>query len=460
MILALMRKLIADLKENSGSASSSTETAIVFVTNLGLIVISLGSQSMLAWMLGPEGRGAYAVCVLFATIMGVVFSFGVDRASQYFLIARRHSVSSSLTIAFTLTLTGSFVALILSWFLIDTGLSFFDKAEQSSFQASLILIPLTISFTVLHLQLAALRMFVELGAACVIQGLTNLLLIPLLAIVFDLGVNGAIIAYIGGFIAGIVAALSMLRTKHGYKFERVRLRELKDVLSYGLRYYAARLGHLLDAHVATIILAMMATQAEVGLFVAVSLLVLKLQIFSDSIEASLLPRITSNSSKVTEIVEQCVRLTALFTALAAVLVMVLAIPLTEYILSPAFLAAAPLVLILGPSIIFHGTSKIILAYFRATNRPEICSTVVIVGLAINCLGLLTLYPSMGLVGAAWAMAIAFVVRSLLILYAYRYITGRRVLELMRPQANDLHAISLSFSRISKYILFMFQRKIG
>ena len=40
------------------------------MTRLSLILGGLGIQSLLAYTLLPEGRGAYAVCVMFGALFG------------------------------------------------------------------------------------------------------------------------------------------------------------------------------------------------------------------------------------------------------------------------------------------------------------------------------------------------------------------------------------------------------
>ena len=61
------------------------------------LVVAIGTQSCLAWLLGPEGRGSYAVCIVFATLLNIIFAIGCDIASLYFVSSGRFSISEGIT---------------------------------------------------------------------------------------------------------------------------------------------------------------------------------------------------------------------------------------------------------------------------------------------------------------------------------------------------------------------------
>ena len=57
------------------------DVAIAFAARLGLAVFTLLIQGILAWLLLPEGRGSYAVCVVFGTVLGLLFTPGVEQGA-------------------------------------------------------------------------------------------------------------------------------------------------------------------------------------------------------------------------------------------------------------------------------------------------------------------------------------------------------------------------------------------
>ena len=151
------------------------EVVVVLATRAGLVIFGLAIQSLLAYALLPEGRGAYAVCVMFGSLLAVLFIPGAERGTQYFVMAKKISVSQGISFATAICLVGSFLGISLSIPLIHSDISFFQKAETRSFYLSLTLVPLSAFSSVMQFQLAGLRRFGKLFFFLLLQSLTNLI---------------------------------------------------------------------------------------------------------------------------------------------------------------------------------------------------------------------------------------------------------------------------------------------
>jgi O-antigen/teichoic acid export membrane protein len=426
--------------KGSFGTSGGKETLIAFATQVWILLASLATQSVLAWMLAPAGRGAYAVCVLFVGIMAAVFSLGMDRAAQYFVMSNTQSMSHGGSVAIITALVGGGVAVVLGAFLIYSPIEFFQKADSTAFWISLPLIPLTVVVAVLQLQLAGQRRFARIGLFMIVQTSTNLALILLLVRFLDLGVDGALIAQIASSVL-VIALLSLdLRVACGFRLMLPNWSHFQQVFSYGIRYYLASMGNMIDLGLGTFIIAMLGSREDIGIFAAASALVLKVLVLPDSIEAVMLPRITADPVGRIDLVGQCVRLSILFTGLALAGLVVVSVPLVNILLSPKFLASVPLIWILAPGVFMYGGSQMLMGYFRAINRPGICSLVMWVGFVVNGLTLIALYPLLKLQAVAWAMTIGFASRSLVLFLAYQRISGRDALDMMRFQRGDFELI--------------------
>jgi len=424
------------------------ETAIVFATEVWILLSSVAIQALLAWSLGPEGRGSYAVCLVFATFIGFAFRFGVERGAQYQVVSRRLSLSRAASVAFGLCVVGSLVGLGAGGLLIESPISFFQKADTSSFSVSLLMIPLTIFNGVLILLLQGLRRYRRVGLVYVARHSAKILLIIALVWGLGLGVEGALLAMV---VASLIAAVLMfldLWFNCGFRFVRFRWRHMRPTLSYGARYYPAGIGHLVDLQMGTLLLGLLATRAEIGLFAAILGLTQKVLIFSQSLETSLLPRLAAASpEKQRAMVGTSVRIAWLLTAGAIAALLVVSEPLVSLILSPKFLPAVPLIWILAPGVVLQGGTKVLMSYFRATNRPGIVSWATWVSLVINSVVALVLYPVIGLEAAAWAMTIGLVSRTLVLVVAYLRQSQARLSSLIMPQWQDLDLLKEYLARI-------------
>ena len=72
------------------------EFSLTLGSRLLMLLTAIGVQSCLAWFLGPAGRGSFAVCLLFAVLLNVVFAVGCDAAAVYFVASKRFSISQGV----------------------------------------------------------------------------------------------------------------------------------------------------------------------------------------------------------------------------------------------------------------------------------------------------------------------------------------------------------------------------
>jgi O-antigen/teichoic acid export membrane protein len=416
------------------------ELLIVFLTQVCTLLAAIAIQSVLGRMLGPEGRGSYAVALVFGSLLGVVFTLGTDRAAQYFVMAEQLTMSQGFWVASLGVAVGSVLAVGLGTELMNTSLPFFAKADRSVLRLSLLLVPVTSFMTVLQLQMAGQRQFFRLGILTLVSATSNLVLVMILVAHMGLGVQGAIWGMILSQV--LVAGLMLRHLAVDFDLGPTALNwsHFRPILSYGARYYGARLGHVLDIHVGTVLVAHFAGAREIGLFAASSALVLKVLLISESVETTLLPRVALDPEGRSLLVSQCARLSALSTGACLAVIALLAVPVIPLLLGPGFQDAVPLIWILVPGVFLHSGSKVFMTYFRGINRPGICSTVIWSGLIANSLTVVILYPVMGLPAAAWALTIGFLCRSMILVVAFSLATGETPVKIWLPGRADVEVV--------------------
>ena len=429
----------------SPSSTVVSESSTVFLTQILIFASGLGVQSILAWFLEPVGRGEYAVCVLYGFIFGVLFAVGSDRAAQYFVMSKRIQLSEGIVAGVSLALGGAVIAATVGIFGINSELAFFAKAPREAFLLATALIPLTSVATVLQLQLAGRREFRKLAICAAIQASVTFLTLVVMMI-WRAGVFTALWSQIAGQASAILCySLWLGRLVPAWRWAGLRVYQL--VLGYGARYYLARLGNLVDMHVGAILLALIATTSEIGLFTAASTLVLKVLMVPQSIESAILPRVAEDARRHMELVNRAVRVTSIITFAVVVALCLLSYPIVYVILSPKFLEAVHLIWVLAPGIFVQACSRIFMTYFRATNRPGIVSWATWLGLTINAVVVFSLYPVAGVTAAAVGMSCGFLAQGLLAGYLYTRLTGQSWRAAFVPNASDLSTVLRFVQRI-------------
>ena len=202
-----------------GHLRGRQEVVILLATRILMLGFSVGTQSLLAYALLPEGRGAYALCVLFAVLAGVATTPGSDRGSQYFVMSTRLSVSQGVSAGFAICLMGSGLAVAAALPLIHSGLALFGKADPASFYLALVLIPLSTLMATTQRQIAGLRRFLQLAGFTLVRAGTVVLSTAALVWGLGMGVNGAIGALALGQAAMLTIGVFDLRRNCGLRFQ-------------------------------------------------------------------------------------------------------------------------------------------------------------------------------------------------------------------------------------------------
>jgi len=417
-------------------ASSSRDVAVVFAAKAWMIIAGIVVQGVLAWFLAPEGRGAYAVCWIFAMTLSLFFSLASDRAAQFYVMSRQQTLSEGVAVALAFSLLGSLAAVAIGYLLIVSGFSYFDKASRSDFLLSLALIPLFSIEFALSAQLAGLRNFVKLGIIGVARTALNVALFVFFLWEMGLGVKGGLLSQIITLSMLNVTYLFVLRRWCGLRFELPKLMNVISVLSYGGRYYIARVGRGMDRNLGTVLLGFMAPQDQIGIFAAALAMTFRAQVFSQSIEIAIVPRIAEGGPSQAPLAERGARIAGYLTFATITILVLFSYPIVRVVLSPEFLPAVPLIWILAIGTIVFGYSKLLMTMLRAIDRPGAVSWIIATSLIVNGAALLALYPIIGASAAAWSMVLGMLARTLMIFAFYKHATGRNPLKALVPRRDD------------------------
>ena len=419
-----------------GTGSAAREVAQVFGTRIGVYGIGILGQSLLAYLLLPAGRGEYAVCVAFGSLLGVLFPISVANGAQYYTVSGRIGLSRCLCGAVGVCLAGSVVAAIVALPLIHGGVALFRKADPASFQLALWLVPLIAVSSVAELQLAGLRRFAPLAVFLLLQSVTIVSGILVLVWTLDAGVNGALFALIAGYVVKLVCCIRDLRNKCGLRLELPSAMELRYIVGYGLRYHIAQVGNDVEPRVGVFVLGMLAGRADIGLFAAASTIMLRLGYLMSAVAPVLFPRVAKNPAKSMETIGRSLRLVCLTTAGTVAAFLAICEPVVRILLSEAFVPVVPLLWIMAPGIVAYAASNVLMSWFTGSGRPGIGSSALWLSLTVNITASLALYPTLGIRSVAWAITAGLFARGLFLAVMLHRTTGWSWRSLWLPRRND------------------------
>jgi O-antigen/teichoic acid export membrane protein len=350
-----------------------------------------------------------------------------------------------MAVTYVTALASAALASVAGWLLIGSSLSFFTKATPESFRLSLLLIPLIGLGMALGFLLVGAGRFVAMGAINLIAIAVNLLATLLFVGLLQRGVDGALWALIASY-----AAMVALQTRALWRIEggveRPRLADFRRVLSYGIRYYAARIGSVANVQIGLLMMAWLGTSVQIGLFAAASALISRVMVVPDSLDTALQPRVGKDVNGRPELVAVASR--ASFFLVGAGLAVLLATSgvLVPLLLSPAFVDAVPLLWLMAPGLWIKSATKPMTAYFVGVNRPEVVSLSTAAELAAYVISMPLAFWQAGLPGAALATSIGCALGSLVMLSAFQALTGLGPRAIWTPQRSDLERLRRLWAR--------------
>ena len=398
--------------------------------------MSLAVQSSLAWLLGTDGRGSYAVCLLFATLLGTVLSFGIDVAGQYYVASGKMKRPDAIWGTLTALLVASGAAIVVGRILMGFDLAFLAKASRSSFMLALVIIPFSVIGQGSILLLIGMGRIRWMAITSVVAVVAQLVVALTLMKGFGFGVNGALLAILAAGLTSTVMATVDFARAGALGRVHLRLAHFRDLLTYGLRSYVAKLSAATYFRLGTMILAFFAPAAEIGIFAAGSGLVTRILMVPTSIETALFSRVAADGEGRPGTVSQAARVSAMVSGACLLALALLGRPIVALLLSPSFSRVVPLIWIMIPGVYARAATKVLASYFMGTNRPGTCSWAIGLGMVVNVLALFALLPSYGLTGAAWAMTLGYFTSSAILVVSFRIASGMTVTETWLPRAED------------------------
>jgi len=417
-------------------ASGLRDFGMTFASRIAMVLIGLATQSCLAWVLGPGGRGSYAVCFLFATVLGICIVVGYDLPALYFVASKKFSVSEGVVHALIYAGIGSALAVGVGLLMMRMPLPFLQKASTRAFHLSLVFLPAAVySYTFLQL-LTSVREFgwfaiLQTAGAVTMLGAT-------LVFVWGLswGPEGALLANIVAAVVTLAGTLVVLHAKHRLRWCRPSLAKLKAMLSYGARFYVGKISNLVNFQVGTIILALFATREEVGLFAVAAALTGRTMMIPDTLSGILIPRVAGNQAGVRRVVAICARLSLVICGGLLLILSVFARPLIALLFSPAFLPAVPLIWILAAGFLLRAPSKVLISYLVGSDHPGAVSAAMAAAIAVNVALVWALLPILHLPAAAIGLAGSYVVSAGIIAWCYCHFGQVSLSDLLHFRRSD------------------------
>jgi O-antigen/teichoic acid export membrane protein len=418
--------------------SIGKNTAVGLATNGVTFALGIFVSIVLTRSLGPDGRGIYALLVATNVLLTYTSGLSIELACSTFLARGRYTLGTVNTIALllagTLGLMGLIAITALYTVLSD---SVFQNVPYVYIVIALLLTIFTIYLSYWNSMMVGLNRVIAVSKYNLAASIGNTLFMVLLVGVLRLGIPGFLVAWATSTVVGTIVALtwSVRMDRLTWPPER---KALQDMVGFGLRLHGMAIAHHVFLRFDMFALNALAGTARVGYYSVATSLAEKLWVPLDVINQSSLARVAQLPRPESALLAAKLSRTAILMMLSMALPIAAISPwLIPFMYGRDFSEAVPPFVILLLGVLGFAVMMILNSYILGQmERPGLLSIVAWLQLIVSIPLYITLILWLGVVGAAIASALTYILAGGCTTYIFLRDSGLRVSQVLLPRASD------------------------
>jgi O-antigen/teichoic acid export membrane protein len=414
-------------------------TTVTFISGVLNLLLGIGASVILARILGPKGRGIYALSTLLPSLIVTFGNLGIGPATVYYVargeFRRQEILGNNVLLSLGIGGLGVLVGVFVVLFFHETV---FPGVSSDYLLLALALVPVEFFFSYVNNMLLGAQRIEEFNYVQIAQSGLFLGAIALALLGLKAGVTGAILA--GLFTRVIVNAIVFrfaLRIAGGIDLKPNTF-YMKRVTTYGIQAHLPNILGFLNYRADMFLVNWFLGPAAVGLYSVGVGLVEKLWMVSFAASTVLFPRVAAETEeqKRKEFTPLVARTVLWMTALASLILAFLSKWIVLLLYSEAFLPAADTLRALLIGITTLSAGRVLSNDIAGRGFPGLNIYTGLAAVTTNVVLNLLWIPRYGIVGAAWASTASYTVSFLGALFFYCRLSGNRWTKIVFPQPGD------------------------
>lgn len=413
------------------------KSSLTLATRLGVIFFGFLISAWTARVLGPEGKGAYALLTLIPMLVAQFACLGLTNANIYLLGQGRTTPRPAAENTLLFAIIASVVVLGVYWLL----RAWLDPLIFKNIAPALRLlaawsIPFYLIFLLFNYLALAVDDFLAFNLPNLARQILVLLGFGLLALWQQTTLFHAMLLW---SIVNVVIAwhswwLIYRREHFRPAWHPVLFRE---ALGYGLKTYIGVVLYLLNWRLDFILCNFYLDAAAVGYYSTSATIGEMLWFIPQTLSVVLLPQVARISAReARDLTSRVCRLTMWLSLFAALFLAALAKPIIALIFGAEFLPAAPALLLLLPGIVFYCITNLLTSYVVGRGHPQENNRALVLAFLTNVPANFYLIPRWGILGAAFASTLSYTLATAYLLRAYQRLSGASLREIVGLQRSD------------------------
>ncbi len=425
---------------------------MTFGTNLVRFFIGIATSIILARVLGPEGRGIYALALLLPSLVVTLGNLGIASGTTFFVARREFPLSDVVFGNLILWFIISGVGILVEVLVIFYGRDVVVPGVQPSLLITTIpLIPLELFLMFFSAILLGRKKFELYNLIQFLQTLLFLVLVALMLIALNAGVRGAIISVeLSWFMAGTFLILALLRIVRDDGEDSSVRSYIRKTLSFGARSHLSNILGFLNYRIDQFLLNFFSGATSLGFYSVAVGLGEKLWMLSQSVGTVLFPTIAGEEEK-RNITPVVARFVFFLTGFSALLLGLLAMPVIRLLYSDLYIESVPMLQALLPGIAILSASKIFANDIAGRGFPMINTYRGILTVLTNVILNIIWIPRWGGVGAALASTVSYTLSFITAVWFYRRLSGVPLGRILLPGRDDAVLLKFFMDRLLRGI---------
>jgi O-antigen/teichoic acid export membrane protein len=430
---------------NSKRQSFAKNFIETFFRQIGVGVIGLISAVIIARVYGPVGNGIYAIAILLPQLLSTLLNLGIGPANVYFLGSNQVKPDIALRVSYRIFLRLNIIGLFIGFCLLYWQSEvLFPGIEQNLLYLGLPLFPLILLNGYILSIFHGLQEFKTYNRFLIVQPFLFFLTVVILYIVKSKSIETLVLVYLLTHFFTLILMLISIKKINKMPLEASIVSAYqKKAISYGWKSNLSNILAFVNYKADIFLVNFFMNPLSAGIYVIAVTLAEKLWLISSAVCTVLLPRLSELSSdeekrkKLTPLVS---RIVIAITLLAATVLALISQPFVLIIFGSQYIQSVMPLLVLLPGIVILAVAKVWANDIASRGRPEINTYISIITLISNLIGNLILIPAYGLLGAAMATTISYVICSLITLIVYMRLTNNKCIDILLLKISDIKLI--------------------
>lgn len=406
----------------------ASHVASRFSTQLLIVFLSIAQAAIIARWLGPQGKGVLFLILLVPNMISTFLSCGIGVSNVYFAGKGLHDVETltghSITFALLATLFGVLTVggLALSGFLEIL----LPGVPLPMLLVALSVLPALMLVLFFSTILQGLQKIHQINIAHIVQYTVMLVLTAVLVIACDAGLWGALLAALASSVLG-AGLLGFLLFKQGGRLApKWDPATARAALAFGLKGHVGNVLQFFNYRFDMFIANFFIGAAGVGLYTVSVRLAELLWHLPNAVGFIIFPKAASSTPEhMNRITPRIFLLTLCVTSVGAVALALVGRWLIRLIYSSAFTEAYLPLLALLPGVVLLGAAKVLTNEMAGRGYPQYNSFNAAIAVVLTVSLDLLLIPRYGVLGAAVASSVAYVVVAIAAVIFYGRVVRRQ-----------------------------------